>query len=211
MPQAARFACLVLIVACSRSTPRESSRRKDDAAAAGLRVVATEIEASVASSSAMGQLDAGATASGSMAMRTATVTLAHGASFHLRLPVDWAITPAFEGFKRARFMAKSPDDRLFVTDLIDMSDNKRGVVYVLSGFDEGSRTFTKRAAYLTGLRNPNSVAFQSDASGTWIYIALTDRLVRYRYVAGADAPAGEPETLATFPDYGLNYNMAVGI
>jgi glucose/arabinose dehydrogenase len=111
-----------------------------------------------------------------------------------------AITPAFQGFKRARFMAKSPDDRLFVTDLIDMSDNRRGVVYVLSGFDEGARTFAKRAAY-----NPNSVAFHDDASGMWIYIALTDRLIRYRYVAGADAPVGEPETLATFPDYGLNY------
>jgi glucose/arabinose dehydrogenase len=87
-----------------------------------------------------------------------------------------------------------------------MSDNKRGVVYVLSAFDEASRTFAKRTAYLKGLRNPNSVAFFDDDAGvTWIYIALTDRLIRYRYVAGADAPAGEPETLAAFPDYGLNY------
>jgi glucose/arabinose dehydrogenase len=34
---------------------------------------------------------------------------------------------------------------------------------------------------------------------------LTDRLVRYRYEPGKDAPAGEPQVLATFPDYGLGY------
>ncbi len=204
MAKAAPFSCLVLIAACTRGP---SERWKDDAGATGSRGVALEVEASIASSSTTARsLDAGAAPLvAAMAMRTATVTLARGAPLHFRLPVGWTITPAFEGFKRARFMAKSPDDRLFVTDLFDMSDNKHGVVYVLSGFDEGSRTFAKRAAYLKGLRNPNSVAFHSDASGTWIYIALTDRLVRYRYVAGADAPAGEPETLATFPDYGLNY------
>jgi glucose/arabinose dehydrogenase len=92
-----------------------------------------------------------------------------------------------------------------VTDLINMSDNARGIVYALSGFDPKKRTFSSRAAYLTGLRNPNSVAFHDDGGRTWIYVALTDKLVRYPYVAGADAPAGPPETLATFPDYGLNY------
>ena len=102
-------------------------------------------------------------------------------------------------------MARSPDGRLFVTDLIDMSDNKRGVVYALSAYDPSTRRFGKRVPYLTGLHNPNSVAFHEDAGGSFIYVALTDRLVRYPYKAEADAPAGAPETLATFPDYGLNY------
>jgi glucose/arabinose dehydrogenase len=199
-------ACLVLVGACTRRVPIQRSDLKADAAIEPLAGGATALEASVPpSSTATRLLDASSSAPRPMAMRTETVTLASGASFDVRLPVGLAITPASQGFKRARFMAKSPDGRLFVADLIDMSDNTRGVVYVLSGFDEASRTFAKRAAYLTGLRNPNSVAFHDDASGSWIYIALTDRLIRYRYVAGADAPAGEPETLATFPDYGLNY------
>ena len=29
--------------------------------------------------------------------------------------------------------------------------------------------------------------------------------VRYRYEAGSSQPAGEPQLLATFPDYGLDY------
>ena len=59
---------------------------------------------------------------------------------------------------------------------------------------------------MTGLHNPNSVAFYKDRDGTdWFYLALTDRLVRYRYEAGKDAPSGEPQVLATFPAYGLAY------
>jgi glucose/arabinose dehydrogenase len=103
-------------------------------------------------------------------------------------------------------MARSPDDRIFVTDMYNLTDNKRGVVYILEDFDPATRQFKKLTKYLTGLRNPNSVAFYTDAAGVnWFYLALTDRLVRYRYEAGSEAPNGEPEVLATFPDYGLGY------
>jgi hypothetical protein len=107
------------------------------------------------------------------------------------------ITPAFEGLKRPRFMAKSPDGRLFVADLINMSDNSNGIVYALSEYDAATRRFAKGVAYLTGLRNANSVAFHQEAGRWFLYVALTDRLVRYPYRAAADAPAGDPETLAT--------------
>ena len=140
-----------------------------------------------------------------IALRDVSLTLQRGTTLDLRIPNDVEMNVASEGMKRSRFMAESPDGRLFITDLIDMSDNSRGIVYVLSDFDATSHQFGKRAAYLTGQRNPNNVAFHTDSTGTWIYIAETHRLVRYRYVAGADAPSGEPQTLATFPDYGLNY------
>ena len=103
-------------------------------------------------------------------------------------------------------MARSPDDRIFVTDMYNLSDNKRGVVYILEDFDPATRQFKRLTKYLTGLRNPNTVAFYTDSTGAnWFYLALTDRLVRYRYEAGSVAPSGEPEVLATFPDYGLAY------
>jgi glucose/arabinose dehydrogenase len=135
----------------------------------------------------------------------ATLHLASGTTLELQLPAGLSMTVAAEGFKRPRFMAKSPDGRLFVTELVNMSDNHAGAVYALSGWDPGARRFTKRVRYLAGLRNPNSVAFHEDGGRWYFYLALTDRLVRYPYRPGADAPAGEPETLATFPDYGLNY------
>ena len=134
------------------------------------------------------------------------ITLASGKSFDLNLPAGFGISIAAQGLKRVRFMARSPDDRIFVTDMYNLSDNKRGTVYILDEFDPESKQFKKVTKYLTDLRNPNSVAFYTDESGTnWFYLALTDRLVRYRYEAGSVAPSGEPQVLATFPDYGLNY------
>lgn len=135
-----------------------------------------------------------------------SVSLADGRTYTLNLPEGFRISVAAEGLKRVRFMALSPDGRVFVTDMHDLTDNRKGVVYVLDQFDPASRKFGKVTPYLTRLRNPNSVAFYTDAEGKdWFYLALTDRLLRYRYVAGADAPLDDPEVLATFPDYGLNY------
>jgi glucose/arabinose dehydrogenase len=134
------------------------------------------------------------------------VALADGRTFNLNLPEGFRLSVAAEGLKRVRFIAPAPDGRLFVTDMHDLTDNRKGVVYVLDRFDRAHKKFLKVTPYLKGLRNPNSVAFHTDASGQdWFYLALTDRLVRYRYVRGADAPAGDPEVLATFPDYGLDY------
>ena len=134
------------------------------------------------------------------------ISLANGKSFELNLPEGYAIGVAAQGLKRVRFMALSPDNRIFVTDMYNLTDNQRGVVYILDQFDPKTYQFKKITKYLSGLRNPNSVAFYRDRNGTdWFYLALTDRLVRYRYEVGKDAPSGTPEVLATFPDYGLGY------
>jgi glucose/arabinose dehydrogenase len=134
------------------------------------------------------------------------IKLANGKSFDLNLPEGFAISIAAQGLTRVRFMALSPDNRIFVTDMFNLTDNRRGVVYILDKFDPATRQFKKITKYLSGLRNPNSVAFYKDSSGTeWFYLALTDRLVRYRYIAGQDAPYGDPHVLAKFPDYGLGY------
>src|SRR5688500_13819441 len=134
------------------------------------------------------------------------ISLANGRSFELNLPEGYSISIAAQGLKRVRFMAQSPDDRIFVTDMYNLADNRRGTVYILDQFDLVERRFTKITKYLTNLRNPNSVAFYTDENRThWFYLALTDRLVRYRYEANKDAPSGTPEVLATFPDYGVGY------
>lgn len=134
------------------------------------------------------------------------ITLANGKSFDLNLPARFEIKVAAQGLKRVRFMALSPDNRIFVTDMYNLTDNRRGVVYILDQFDPKTFQFKKVTKYLTGLRNPNNVAFYTDRSGTtWLYLALTHRLVRYRYEAGENAPSEEPQVLATFPDYGLGY------
>lgn len=141
-----------------------------------------------------------------LALKPQRVSLADGRTFSLNLPEGFRVAVAAEGLKRVRFMAVSPDGRVFVTDMHDLTDNRKGAVYVLDQFDPARRRFNKVTPYLTRLRNPNSVAFHTDAGGRhWLYLALTGRLVRYRYASGADAPEGPPEVLATFPDYGLDY------
>ncbi|HZS08850.1 MAG TPA: PQQ-dependent sugar dehydrogenase [Blastocatellia bacterium] len=139
-------------------------------------------------------------------LRPHRITLSGGKSFALNLPEGFDITVAAEGLKRVRFMAKSPDNRIFVTDMYNRTDNKRGAVYILDDFNLKAGKFGKVTKWLGNLRNPNSLTFYTDSGGThWLYLALTDRLVRYKYTLGESAPSSEPETLVTFPDYGLNY------
>jgi glucose/arabinose dehydrogenase len=135
------------------------------------------------------------------------ISLKNGKKFSLNIPSGYEIIPAAEGLRRVRFFAKAPDGRLFVTDMYNLTDNKRGVIYILDGWDERSGKFTKVIPYMTGLHNPNSVQFYRDASGQdWIYIAETEKLTRRRFTRGEEKPTDtKPETLATFPDYGLSY------
>lgn len=134
------------------------------------------------------------------------VELDDGRRFSLDLPADLEIVPVAQGLKRVRFFARSPDGRLFVTDMHDLSDNKRGRVYALDGWDEKTERYTQVSVYLDKQRNPNSVAFYTDPAGqSWLYLANTDKLLRYRYAKGDLKPSSEPEVLASFPDYGLSY------
>ncbi|MBA4184124.1 MAG: PQQ-dependent sugar dehydrogenase [Acidobacteria bacterium] len=135
------------------------------------------------------------------------ITLKNGKAFNLNLPAEYEILPAAEGLKRVRFFAKSPDGRIFVTDMYDLTDNAKGAVYILDEFDAETRKFGKITTYLTNLKNPNSVQFYKDEKGQdWLYLAETDRLTRRKFTKGETAPTDtKPQILATFPDYGLSY------
>ena len=136
-----------------------------------------------------------------------TLSYAPGKSITLSLPGNLDINVAATGLKRVRFMAQAPDGRIFATGMYNLADNTRGSVFILDGWDTKTHTFTHVIHYLDHLRNPNNIAFWTDPAThrSWLYLALTDKLVRYEYNAGDNAPNGAPQTLAHFPDYGLNY------
>ena len=69
------------------------------------------------------------------------ITLSDGTAFDLSAPDVFTITPVQEGLNRVRFMAWSPDKRLFVTDMHDLSDNTRGKVYVFANFNPTTKKF----------------------------------------------------------------------
>jgi len=130
-----------------------------------------------------------------------------GRTFTLNAPADFEIVPAAEGFKRVRFFSRSPDGRIFVTDMYNLADNKRGAIYILDAFDERTGKFGKVISYMTGLHNPNSLQFYRDSNGQdWIYIAETGQLTRRRFTRGEEKPTDRsPQVIATFPDHGLDY------
>src|SRR3989344_7365559 len=85
---------------------------------------------------------------------TRTVSLEDGSEITFRLPVPFEIAEAAEGLGKARFMAMSPDGRLFVPDIVDYNLSHQGKVYVLEDFNEETKSFETKHAYLSGLRGP---------------------------------------------------------
>jgi glucose/arabinose dehydrogenase len=140
-----------------------------------------------------------------------TLSYAGGKTITLSLPSGLDINVAASGLRRVRFFAQAPDGRVFVTGMYNLADNNRGSVFILDGWDERTHTFGRVIPYLEHLRNPNNLAFYTAPAGeghaaqTWLYVPLTDRLLRYKYNAGDHAPSSPPQVLMRFPDYGLNY------
>ena len=136
-----------------------------------------------------------------------TIPYAPGKSITLSLPADLDINVAASGLRRVRFMAQAPDGRIFATGMYNLADNTRGSVFILDGWNPQTHRFTRIIHYLDHLRNPNNLAFWADPTThqSWLYLPLTDKLIRYKYNAGDQHPASAPETLIRFPDYGLNY------
>src|SRR5688500_10226074 len=82
------------------------------------------------------------------AFKTESINLKSGPAFSLTLPEEYSIQPAVEGLKRIRFMAWSPDRRLFLTDMFDLSDNTKGKIYIFDEFNEETGTFATSTTYL---------------------------------------------------------------
>ncbi|SJX22107.1 hypothetical protein ACNJC6_01739 [Acinetobacter johnsonii] len=134
------------------------------------------------------------------------INLKNGKRFSLNLPENYDIIPAAEGLKRVRFFSKAPDGRMFVTDMHDLTDNNKGIVYILDEWNAETGKFGKIIPYIAGLKNPNSVQFYTDSSGQdWLYLAETHQLTRRKFTQGEIKPTDKTEVLATFPDYGLSY------
>src|SRR3989344_6014658 len=121
----------------------------------------------------------------SITLAEKVVRLADGSEATIRLPREFDITVAAEDLGKARFMAMSSDGRLFLPDMVNYNLSHEGKLFVLGDFDETTHTFKTKHTYLSGLRTPNSVAFYTDEDGQeWLYLALTEHLLRYKYTPG---------------------------
>ncbi|WP_162276922.1 PQQ-dependent sugar dehydrogenase [Mucilaginibacter pedocola] len=123
----------------------------------------------------------------------------------LNIPAGYHISVAAEGMRRLRFLAKSPDGRLFCTDMHSLADNQRGRIYIFDNWDNTTKQFRKTTLFADKLHNPNQVMFYTDKGINYIYIAETDKLSRYPYYSGDTTLTGQQQILATFPAQGLSY------
>ena len=133
------------------------------------------------------------------------IKLEKGIELNLNVPKGYNISVAAEGLHRLRFLAKSPDGRLFGTDMHNLDDNKEGKVYLFEDWDNTDKRFRKITTFATGLHNPNQVMFYTDKGKTYLYIAETDKLARYEYHSGDRTLTTPGQVLAHYPDYGLSY------
>jgi len=139
------------------------------------------------------------------------LSYAPGKSITLSLPEPFRINIAASGLHRVRFFAQAPDGRIFATGMHDLGNNYQGSVFILDGWNPRTHTFAHVVHYLDHLHNPNNLAFYTEPAHdgqpaqSWLYLPLTDKLLRYKYNAGDNAPASPPEELMHFPDYGLSY------
>src|SRR5690349_1397136 len=83
-----------------------------------------------------------------LALEPHPLDLGNGKSITLSIPSGWDITVAAGGMKRPRFMAFSPDGRLFMGDLYNMGDTRLGHVYALDDYQSAQGRFGKVTAYL---------------------------------------------------------------
>jgi glucose/arabinose dehydrogenase len=134
-----------------------------------------------------------------------TIQLKKHLSFRLKIPQGYRISVAAEGLARPRFFALSPDGRLFVTDMYNRTDNKKGRVLILDKWNDKEKRFENIITYLDNLHNPNQVAFYIDNDQQYIYVAETGKLSYYNYKPGDNKPSSPEKIVATFPDYGLDY------
>jgi len=130
-----------------------------------------------------------------------SIHLKKGIDFNLNVLRGYNISIASEGLRRLRFLTKSPDGRLFATDMFDKSDNKKGKVLIFENWDATKKQFKNVTVYMDNLHNPNQVAFYND----YIYVSETDKLTRYIYKSGDKKPSSQAQVIATFPAYGLSY------
>jgi len=133
------------------------------------------------------------------------VSLQKGVELNVRIPEGYHISVAAEGLRRLRFLTKSPDGKLFATDMYDRSDNIKGRVYLFSDWNDTTHRFEKVYTFLDNLHNPNQVSFYTSKDSMYIYVAETGQLNYYVYHAGDTIAGGPPTTIAAFPDYGLSY------
>jgi glucose/arabinose dehydrogenase len=102
----------------------------------------------------------------------------------LNLPSGFAISLYVKTDGAARMMAFSPDGLLFVSE---MDEGRVARIRDNNGLGE-------RTTWAESLRQPHGLAFFEASGQMYLYVAETNRVIRYKYTPGLEK-AGDPEVI----------------
>ncbi len=121
------------------------------------------------------------------------VVVSAPADFRPRVPPGFRVSVFANRFRSPRWLGVSPGGDVFV------ADSGAGEVVVLHGLTSEGRAQT-RDVFADHLNLPFGIAFHADH----VYIAETDRVVRFRYDPGTSKRLGDAEQLLALPGGGYN-------
>jgi glucose/arabinose dehydrogenase/cytochrome c2 len=114
--------------------------------------------------------------------------VAKPAGAKLSLPEGFKVEVFLTGLTGPRTMTVAPNGDVF------LAETQSGRVKVLRPTADG--TTATATVFAQGLLQPYGIAFQpAGASPQWVYIAETNRVVRYAYKAGDTVASGVPEVI----------------
>lgn len=109
------------------------------------------------------------------------------ANARLRLPPGFHVDVFSRDVRAPRVMKLAPNGDIFV------SETQMGRVVVVRPSADGTKAATVET-FAQGLNLPNGLAFYpSGAHPKWLYVAETNRVVRYAYTVGQEQAASVPE------------------
>jgi glucose/arabinose dehydrogenase len=118
---------------------------------------------------------------------------------------DGVVPKALPGFKVDLFAAGLENPRLMRTAPngdVFVAETRAGRIHVLRGIGADGKA-QQSEVFATGLHQPFGIAFYpSGKDPQWLYIGLTDAVVRFPYRSGDLRARGTPERLASLPDGG---------
>jgi glucose/arabinose dehydrogenase len=108
----------------------------------------------------------------------------------LEVPAGFRVAEFATGLRGPRTMRLAPNGDIFV------AETKAGRIAVLRPTSDGSKA-TRIATFASGLVNPFGMAFYPHDQPQWLYVAETNRVVRYPYRSGDISASGAAQTLVT--------------
>lgn len=120
--------------------------------------------------------------------RNASQVVSRPAGVLPRVPKDFAVSVFAERLAEPRQLRVAPNGDVFVTE------TDAGRVTVLRPDADGTRS-QSATVFATGLAEPFGLAFLPASKPEWLYVAETNRVVRYRYAPGMTKADGSPEVV----------------